>query len=81
MEIRKIITEIIREMVKLDQTIECLMDDVDLSKEYLFDSIMIIELVSRIEDMFDIEFEYDDLDIQKVYTFGELVRIVERQRK
>lgn len=80
MEIREKITEIIREMIESGQALECLGDNIDLSKEYMFDSIMIIELISRIEDMFDIEFEFDDLDIEKVYLFGELVRIVERQR-
>ena len=39
---------------------------------------MIVELIVKIEDEFSIEFDFDDLDPDKIYNLHELTKIVEQ---
>lgn len=79
MNLRKRLTEMVKEVCENPEINDVLKENVDLSKEYMFDSILIIELIGNIEDEFQIEFSFDDLDLENIYQFDALVRIVESQ--
>ena len=50
--------------------------DTNLLTDYGFDSIMLVELISEIEDSFDIMFSDEDMDIEKLYSFGGLIKCI-----
>ena len=54
------VKEIIAGVLEQDENVEKINDDTNLLTDYGFDSIMLVELVSEIEDSFDIMFSDED---------------------
>lgn len=67
------VKEIIAGVLEQDENVEKINDDTNLLTDYGFDSIMLVELVSEIEDSFDIMFSDEDMDIEKLYSFNGLI--------
>lgn len=67
------VKEIIAGVLEQDENVEKINDDTNLLTDYGFDSIMLVELVSEIEDSFDIMFSDEDMDIEKLYSFSGLI--------
>ena len=67
------VKEIIAGVLEQDENVEKINDDANLLTDYGFDSIMLVELVSEIEDSFDIMFSDEDMDIEKLYSFSGLI--------
>ena len=72
-KIKKIICNISRGIL-LKEDIN---DKTNLIEEYSFDSIMLIQMLTDIENEFAIEFEASKLDLDVVSVFGSLTRLVE----
>lgn len=79
MNLRREVTKIIQGIAVTEKIPEILDDNVDLSKDYMFDSLMIVEMIVKIEEVLSIEFDFEDLDAEKIYKFGELIHIIENQ--
>lgn len=52
-------------------------ENTNLIDEFSFDSIMLIQMIANIEKEFDIEFDSDELEIEKIGVFGSLVQLAE----
>lgn len=70
------VKEIIAGVLEQDENVEKINDDTNLLTDYGFDSIMLVELVSEIEDSFDIMFSDEDMDIEKLYSFRGLINCI-----
>lgn len=53
------------------------MNDVDIINDYNFDSVKMVQLIIDIETEFDICFEDDELEIDKLNTIEKLKKIIE----
>lgn len=67
------VKEIIAGVLEQDENVNEINNDTNLLTDYGFDSIMLVELVSEIEDSFDIMFSDEDMDIEKLYSFSGLI--------
>lgn len=76
-KVRKSIKEVCR-MEKESGYVDALLDsdECDLIDELGFDSLLFVELIVEIEDEFGIEFNMNNLDINKLRHFNELKEIV-----
>lgn len=54
--------------------------NIDLAVEFGFDSLMIIELITLIEEQYGFEFDFETIDIEGLYNFEELVAIIEQNK-
>ena len=52
-------------------------NDTNLCFDLGFDSVMMIELFSTIEDKYEIEFDFDEVDFEDIAVFKNFVRYVE----
>jgi len=68
-ELKVLIVEIAPQFSKTDIEL-----NTNLINDLLFDSLMIMELVVRAEEQFDIEI--DELNIDKIGVFGELCKVI-----
>lgn len=75
MEIRLDVEKIVCEI--LDREVE-IPNDANLMYDFNMDSIQIMNVIVRLEDQFDIEFEYEDLNIDNLIIFSKLVEMVEK---
>lgn len=55
---------------------EKIINKTNLVEDLNFDSIELIHFIVRVEEEFDIEFDDDDLEIDKIVVFEELVRVI-----
>ncbi|MDF2943098.1 MAG: Phosphopantetheine attachment site [Herbinix sp.] len=69
--------KIIADLIKKDADKLMLSDDVVLTKDLEFDSILVIQLIVELENQFGIEFTDDDLDLDKLTIYGKLKETVE----
>lgn len=75
--LRKQIVKIVaEENPKLDVTIK-LKDNLNLETECGFDSLMIINFITIIQDYFSIEIDFDEMDIDKIYELDVLVEAID----
>ena len=51
-------------------------DDANLMYDYNMDSLQVMNIIVKIEDRFDIEFELEDLNIEDLIIFSKLVELV-----
>jgi len=70
------VKEIISNVLEQGETVENITDDTNLLVDYGFDSIVLVELISEIEDNFGIMFSDEDMDIEKLYSFGGLIECI-----
>jgi acyl carrier protein len=75
-EVTSKVKEIISGVLEQGENVENINDDTNLLTDYGFDSIMLVELISEIEDSFDIMFSDEDMDIEKLYSFGGLIKCI-----
>lgn len=54
-----------------------LSDNTNLSIDLGMDSIEIITVIAKIEDIFDVEFDYNDMNIENIMMFGNIVCCLE----
>jgi acyl carrier protein len=57
---------------------EQISDTSKLVEDFLFDSIMMIELIVELENEFDIEIDETDLVFEEFNVFQSLVKIIEK---
>ncbi|NUT50031.1 MAG: acyl carrier protein [Saccharothrix sp.] len=70
------IKEVLASVLANGITADEIADDADLVEEYGLDSLQTISLLLGIEDVFDVELDYDSLDLdhlRSVRRFGEWV--------
>lgn len=80
-ELRKQIIKIVaQENPKLDVTTK-LKDNLNLETECGFDSLMIINFITIIQDYFSIEIDFDEMDIDKIYELDVLVETIDNVMK
>lgn len=53
----------------------------NLILDYSMDSVEIIQLIVKLEEKYDIEFDDEDLDFEKICNINSLISIVEDKRK
>ncbi len=56
-------------------------DDFDLMKKGIIDSIGLIQLVSAIEEHFNIEVDFEDMDTENITVIGPLCKYIEERAK
>lgn len=54
-------------------------DATDLINDLGLDSLQMINFLLRLEDEFDIEFDFDNLDYSQMLSFGKLNKYIEKQ--
>jgi acyl carrier protein len=60
-------------------TVDELTDDLDLMKKGIIDSIDLINLISAIEDHFQISVDFEDMDAEDLTVVGPLCRYIEER--
>jgi len=56
-----------------------LTDETDLIIEHGYDSLKFIQLISEIEEEFQIEFDIDDIDIEKFRSVNYLIQLINKK--
>lgn len=80
MEIKKELWKFVKD-VNEEITLENLPEgNIDLAVEFGFDSLMLIELITLIEEQYGFEFDFETIDIEGLYNFEELVAIIEQNK-
>lgn len=82
-EIREEIIPIIRSVLEQQElnfsfTDSQINDNTNLLVDLGMDSIEIITVIAEIENAFDIEFDYIDMEIEKIIIFGNIVQSLEQ---
>ncbi|NOU19588.1 MAG: acyl carrier protein [Bacteroidales bacterium] len=54
-------------------------DSTDLINDVGLDSLQMINFLLKLEDEFDIEVDFDNLDFTQMRSFGKLVKFIEKQ--
>ncbi|TCL56187.1 phosphopantetheine binding protein [Kineothrix alysoides] len=54
-------------------------EETDLITDYGFDSLKFILLISEIEEKYEIEFDIDDIDIEKLRSMSLLTQLVNKK--
>ena len=70
--------EIIVSLLSADTDVESINEETNLLTNLGFDSIMLVQLIAEIEDVFEITFEDSDMDVDILYKFSELKRTVNK---
>ena len=68
-EVELIIGEILGSAISIE-------DDANLMYDYNMDSLQVMNVVVKLEDKFDIEFELEDLNIEDLIIFSKIVEHV-----
>lgn len=72
------IIELIKIVSDDDEILEYYMSGILLDRDFAFDSLMIIELITSIEEEFDIEFDFDELDLEEIYNLDKIIENVKK---
>ncbi len=74
-QIRAFVTERVRTLAReKGEAPEALDDDYNLMDSGLFDSVAFIQLITDVEETFDVELNFDDLDPEEFTSLGGLLR-------
>ena len=76
MEFKKKLEKIITKIASMEVDVCEINDNTILTRDLGFDSVQIISLIVEIESQFDIEIEDDDLDIEKLTVFKNLIDMI-----
>lgn len=79
MEYKDLLKEIIVEICPIDISHSEILDSSDLNIDFNFNSIEFIELIVELETRFGIEFEDEDMDIEKLVIYSSLSNLIERR--
>ncbi|MCL2864490.1 MAG: phosphopantetheine-binding protein [Lachnospiraceae bacterium] len=75
------IREVLFALSKSEIKLGMLEDSLDLVNDLGFDSILIVQMVVELEEVFDIEFEDDELDMKILSNYGNIKKIVFEKQK
>lgn len=78
--VEKEIRKIIDNNIKLTKTIEEIAPDEEL-QHYGMNSLTIINAIAEIEELFDFEYRYEDLEMKKINTINKLTDYVMNMTK
>lgn len=78
MDIKHEIELIIGEILGVTVLME---DDANFMYDYNMDSLQIMNIVVKIEEKFNIEFELEDLNIEDLIVFSKIVEVVKKTLK
>lgn len=53
-------------------------EGIQLNEEFLFDSLMVVEFISKIEDEFNFEFDLDVFDVDLIYDLDAIIKVVKQ---
>lgn len=80
-EVKKVEEKIVK-LIKMvsddDGILASYMEGILLDRDFSFDSLMIIELITSIEEEFNIEFDFDEFDIEEIYNLDKIIENVEK---
>lgn len=81
-ELKKIIKRIIRIDI-LDNDVEKLLDNIecDLMNDLGLDSLLMVQLIVEVENVFEIEFELDELDVNILRKYQKLRKYILKKTK
>lgn len=81
-ELKKIIKRIIRIDI-LDNDVEKLLDNIecDLMNDLGLDSLLMVQLIVEVENVFEIEFELDELDVTILRKYQKLRKYILKKTK
>ena len=71
--------ELICDEFELDE--ECVTLESNLMEDLGVDSIDLVDLGMTVEDVFEVEMPFDDDDLEKIETVGDLVNYIEKNTK
>ena len=54
-------------------------EGIQLNEDYLFDSLRVVEFISRIEDEFGFEFNLDEFDIDSIYDLDSVIATIKNE--
>jgi len=80
-DIESKLKEIIFTYSKAELKPEEIHNQTDLITDLGFDSISIIQLIVEIEDSFNIVFSDNDMDIEKLGSYGQLLQLIVKSRQ
>lgn len=72
------IVELIKMVSDDDGILEDYKEGILLDRDFAFDSLMIIELITSIEEEFNIEFDFDELDLEEIYNVDKIIENVKK---
>lgn len=78
MDIKHEIELIIGEILGVTVLME---DDANFMYDYNMDSLQVMNIVVKIEEKFNIEFELEDLNIEDLIVFSKIVELVRKMLK
>ena len=71
--------ELICDEFEIDE--ECVILEANLMEDLGVDSIDLVDLGMTVEDVFEVEMPFDDEDLEKIKTVGDLVKYIENNIK
>ena len=71
--------ELICDEFEIDE--ECVTLEANLMEDFGVDSIDLVDLGMTVEDVFEVEMPFDDEDLEKIKTVGDLVKYIENNMK
>ena len=71
--------ELICDEFEIDE--ECVTLEANLMEDLGVDSIDLVDLGMTVEDVFEVEMPFDDEDLEKIKTVGDLVKYIENNIK
>lgn len=72
--------KIIKEVTENENIVEELNLEANLINDIALDSLQFINLILALEDEYDFEIDFDELDIEEISTVGKLINYIEENR-
>lgn len=72
------IVKLIKMVSDDDRILESYIEGILLDRDFAFDSLMIIELITSIEEEFNIEFDFEELDLEEIYNLDKIIENVKK---
>jgi acyl carrier protein len=79
MTIGEKLSKILADVKEDSSIINKINDSTDLINDLGLDSLQMINFLLKIEDEFNIEFDFDNLDFSLMLSFGRLTKFIEKQ--
>ena len=72
------IINILKDLINDEEILSGITSESDLINDIGLDSIQMINFILRIEDEFDIEIDFDDIEIEIMYNLGDFAEYVKK---